>query len=68
MLALPQLPGYTARRVHGVDARKDYLCPECGNRIPAGEGHVVAWPDGASDLRRHWHTACWRAATRRGRL
>lgn len=68
MLELPRLPGHVVRRVQPMNARKDYVCPECGNRVAAGQGHVVAWPEAATDLRRHWHTACWRATARRGRL
>ena len=33
-----------------------------------GQGHEVVVPVGAPDLRRHWHTGCWRReARRRGR-
>ena len=34
--------------------------------IPPGTPHVVAWPEGREDDRRHWHTACWSARGRRG--
>lgn len=65
---VPAPPGRVARRVHGVRARKDYVCPGCGNRVTAGVGHVVAWPDGFPDDRRHWHHHCWRLeVTRSGR-
>lgn len=61
------MPGYEVRRVQPLDARKDYVCPGCGNAIAAGEGHVVAWPEHDEDLRRHWHHHCWRfEAGRRG--
>lgn len=60
-----QLHGYEVRRVDGSQAAKDYLCPDCGNNVPAGEGHVVVWPDGEGDLRRHWHLHCWRLEVRR---
>lgn len=60
-----QLHGYEVRRVDGSQAVKDYLCPDCGNNVPAGEGHVVVWPDGEGDLRRHWHLHCWRLEVRR---
>lgn len=66
-LAVPTVPGHVARRVPGVRARKAYTCPNCHNAIPAGVGHVVAWPDGQPDRRRHWHDHCWRAASRYGR-
>lgn len=59
------LDGYEVRRVDEGRAVKDYVCPECGNPVPAGEGHVVVWPEGDSDLRRHWHRHCWRLEVRR---
>lgn len=59
------LEGYEVRRVDGERAIKDYVCPECGNAVPAGEGHVVVWPEGDPELRRHWHRHCWRLEVRR---
>lgn len=59
------LDGYEVRRVDPGRASKDYVCPECGNTVPAGEGHVVVWPEDDSDLRRHWHRHCWRLEVRR---
>ena len=56
---------WVVRPVTGQAATKDYRCPGCQHAIPAGQPHVVVWPadyiagDGA-ELRRHWHTACWR--------
>ena len=64
---LPQLAGYEVQRVPGFQAGKDYLCPDCGNPTPAGQGHVVAWPEGLAADRRHWHLHCWRHAANRGR-
>ena len=61
------LDGYEVRRVDGERATKDYLCPECGNTVVSGEGHVVVWPTGDSDLRRHWHRHCWRLEVRRSK-
>ena len=59
------LDGYEVRRVDPEAARKDYICPECGNVVPEGEAHVVVWPVGDSDLRRHRHRHCWRLEVRR---
>ncbi|GAA2524986.1 hypothetical protein [Rarobacter incanus] len=49
------------------ESAKTYVCPGCGNQIPAGQAHVAAWRAetvlGARDgleNRRHWHAACWR--------
>lgn len=43
-----------------------FICPACGQVIPAQTAHVVAWATGhlfgegvAVEERRHWHTACW---------
>ena len=33
--------------------------------VPFGDGHVVVWPNGDPDLRRHWHRHCWRLEVRR---
>lgn len=60
-----QLDGYEVREVDAEQATKDYVCPDCGNTVPAGEGHVVVWPEGDTDLRRHWHKHCWRLEVRR---
>lgn len=59
------LEGYEVKRVDAGRAAKDYVCPECGNTVAAGEGHVVVWPVGDTDLRRHWHRHCWRVEVRR---
>jgi hypothetical protein len=60
-----ELEGYEVRRVDPARALKDYVCPECGNTVEQGEGHVVVWPEYDSDLRRHWHKHCWRFEVRR---
>jgi len=65
---LPQLAGFTVRRVPGFQARKAYVCPSCGGGIAQGLGHVVAWPEEQAEERRHWHLHCWRIAAGRGRI
>lgn len=65
---LPRLTGYEVQRVPAFRAVKPYACPGCPQPIPAGQGHVVAWPVGTVDDRRHWHRHCWRLAVRRGRI
>ena len=62
------MEGHVVRLVPGLRASKGYTCPDCGNDIPPGQGHVVAWPEHDPDLRRHWHRHCWRMAVRRGRI
>lgn len=49
---------------------RSYLCPGCQqwfSHVP----HVVAWPAddfvsfGGAEVRRHWHSTCWRARNTR---
>lgn len=58
--------GYVVRALAGSAALKAYRCPGCDQELPAGTPHVVAWPAGSPDDRRHWHSACWAARGRRG--
>lgn len=58
---------YIVRDVPAGRAAKEYRCPGCHQRIPAGTAHVVAWPettdfglDAGVAARRHWHQHCWR--------
>ena len=61
------LDGYEVQEVPPARAEKDYVCPDCGITIPAGEAHVVVFPDGDPELRRHWHRHCWRLEVRNSR-
>lgn len=56
---------FRVRRVTGAAATKAYRCPGCDQEIVPATPHVVAWPDGRVDDRRHWHTTCWRHRLRR---
>ncbi len=58
--------GHVVRRVAGSAPGRAYRCPGCDHELDGGTPHVVAWPEGRSDDRRHWHTACWSARGRRG--
>ena len=58
--------GHVVRAVSGSGTGRAYRCPGCDQLLPAGSPHVVAWPQGRPDDRRHWHTACWSARGRRG--
>jgi hypothetical protein len=49
----------TVRFIQPGAATKTYLCPGCNRDIPPRTFHLVAVPDDAPDLRRHWHKACW---------
>jgi hypothetical protein len=53
------------RHVQPYEATKAYRCPGCDHEIRAGEGHEVVVPVDDPSLRRHWHSACWRAELRR---
>lgn len=59
-----ELDGYEVRLIPAERAEKNYVCPSCGNAVMEGEGHVVVWPAGDSEMRRHWHTHCWRIEVR----
>ncbi|MDX6230037.1 MAG: hypothetical protein QOI76_3427 [Frankiales bacterium] len=48
---------FAVRQVSGTP--KVFRCPGCDQEIRPGSPHVVAWPEGRLDDRRHWHTACW---------
>ena len=54
--------GHTVRSVGASD--RVYRCPGCDQEV-ARVPHVVAWPAGDPDSRRHWHTPCWGARGRR---
>ena len=47
------------KRVQPYEALKAYVCPGCNRGIPEKMGHYVCVPTEATDLRRHWHYACW---------
>jgi hypothetical protein len=43
---------------------RPYRCPGCDHEIRSGLWHLVVVPEDP-DLRRHWHTECWRSELRR---
>lgn len=64
---------WVVQRITGSASTKVYRCPGCDHEIRPATPHIVAWPFdlGASDdrriqERRHWHTPCWNARSRRG--
>ena len=59
---------WVVRRVPGAAAAKVYRCPGCDQEIPPATPHVVAWVRHSVDGRRHWHTPCWDARSRRTAL
>jgi hypothetical protein len=50
---------WAVRPVTGAASTKAYRCPGCDHEISPGVPHVVAWPSGRMENRRHWHTPCW---------
>jgi hypothetical protein len=58
---------WLVRPITGAAATKTYRCPGCDQEIRPGMAHLVVWPEGTSgeEFRRHWHTPCWRARSRR---
>ena len=48
--------GYEVRTTSG-DRR--YRCPYCHGPVEPGTAHVVAFPSGQPEDRRHYHTGCW---------
>ena len=64
---------WIVQQVRGNSSGKVYTCPGCGQELPAGTPHTVAWRS-AGDFgyntgvgaRRHWHTSCFNARSRRG--
>ncbi|MCU1590333.1 MAG: ATP/GTP-binding protein [Frankiales bacterium] len=57
--------GFVVRHVSGASG-KAYRCPGCDQELRPSTPHVVSWPEGRPDDRRHWHAACWSARDRRG--
>ncbi|HSP38927.1 MAG TPA: hypothetical protein VLR26_14370 [Frankiaceae bacterium] len=57
--------GWQVRPVPGAAAHKAYRCPGCDQEILPGQPHLVAWPTGDPEQRRHWHRVCWEARDRR---
>lgn len=61
---------WVVQKITGSNATKTYRCPGCDHEIRPATPHVVAWPagylaDDGVDDRRHWHTPCWAARSRR---
>lgn len=61
---------WTVQSVRG--SARTYRCPGCDQLIAPGTDHVVTWAgdhlfgaEAALAARRHWHTSCWAARTRR---
>ncbi|WP_235936333.1 hypothetical protein [Brevibacterium rongguiense] len=63
---------WVIQQVRGSASGKVYTCPGCHQELAAATPHTVAWRSdddfgygtGVTG-RRHWHTACFNARTRR---
>jgi len=51
--------GWHLRVVQPYRALKTYRCPGCDQEIFPRTLHLVVWPEGSPEQRRHWHRACW---------
>ncbi len=51
--------GWHLRVVQPYRALKVYRCPGCDQEILPRTMHVVVWPEGSPQQRRHWHRPCW---------
>ncbi|HZD71905.1 MAG TPA: hypothetical protein VFA45_24210 [Actinomycetes bacterium] len=51
--------GWHLRVVQPYRALKVYRCPGCDQEIFPRTMHVVVWPEGSPQQRRHWHRPCW---------
>ena len=45
-----------------------YRCPLCGRHLPSLSEHMLLYPEGRSEGRRHAHSECVLAARKEGRL
>lgn len=59
------LLGPASGRVEGFEVRrtanhqKRYRCPYCQGWVEPVTPHLVAFPSGRPEERRHYHSACW---------
>jgi hypothetical protein len=58
--ALERVAGdWHVRMVQPYRATKLYRCPGCNQEIFPRTLHLVVWPEGSPEQRRHWHRPCW---------
>ena len=67
------VPGLAAARwwtIRRAQSRKpsNYICPFCGQPLPALSEHLLITPEGSVHHRRHAHTDCVLAARHEGAL
>ena len=59
-----RIAGWPALGREGFEVRTNtgdrrYRCPYCQGSVEPGTVHVVAFPVGQPEDRRHYHTGCW---------
>lgn len=52
-----RVEGFEVRRTANQDKR--YRCPYCQGWVEPGTPHLVAFPSGRPEERRHYHSGCW---------
>lgn len=67
MANLPKARWWSVRAAHS-NKPATYRCPFCGGHLPALSEHMLIFPEGDKQRRRHAHTGCVLAARRSGRL
>jgi hypothetical protein len=67
MSKAPQPRWWSLRRAQNAKPAT-YRCPLCGKHLPALSEHMLMFPEGRSEGRRHAHTECVLGARRAGRL
>ena len=62
---------WIVQETRGSTSGKTYVCPGCGQSLPASAPHTIAWRESAAygigtgpEARRHWHTHCFRGRRR----
>jgi hypothetical protein len=58
---------YAVRRARNLKPTT-YRCPLCGELLPALSDHLLVYPEGDTERRRHAHTKCVMSARHAGRL
>ena len=66
-MAKPAPRWWSLRRAQNLKPAT-YRCPLCGDHLPALSEHILLYPEGQAQGRRHAHTKCVQAARRAGRL
>ncbi|MEO6858507.1 MAG: hypothetical protein ABI323_07975 [Solirubrobacteraceae bacterium] len=67
-MASPPVPRWWSARRAQNRKPATYRCPLCGGHLPALSEHMLLFPEGRSEGRRHAHTACVQRARQAGRL